>query len=108
MSKANIKLSIDCNLEILVKQTSNLIGKEVFTKHFTKKEKEGGIFVFGVSEGYVISAFNHLNKHHFASAGGGLLGGCVVKSTAPAGIWAVAWTKAGVKTRLFDCGVIET
>ena len=105
MSKANINLSIDCNLEILVKKISNLIGKELPTKYFTKIEKNGGILVSGISEGYVISAFNHPNKKHSATANGGILGGGVVKSTAPAGIWAVAWTKAGVKTRGSDGGV---
>ena len=99
MPTSTIDLGANCNYSTLVARISSLIGKSFSTNDFYKQDASGGVFVSGVANGYVISAYNHPSKYHSATASGGFLGCGSEKSVASAGKWAVAWVCMGVANR---------
>ena len=91
-----INLPITCDLNKLIDQIGNAIGQAFSGGNFSRQEVSGGVYISTNSRGFVIAAFNHPKRYHSATADGGVFGGGVAKSTAHAGRWAVAYSKAGL------------
>ena len=93
----NINLNINVDVNQLLNQIGGVVGRVFYKANFSDQRVGGGRFISTITtSGLVVAAFNHPTKFHSATADGGFLGGGVSKSTAPAGIWAVAWSSAGV------------
>ena len=97
---ANISLGVEVNINELLNQIGGLVGRVFYKANFSDQRVAGGRFISTMTtSGFVVAAYNHPSKFHSATADGGLLGGGVSKSTAPAGVWAVAWSSAGISGR---------
>ena len=99
MPAFTLSLSATVDLNTLVSQIGNAIGKALSRGNFCSQEVGGGVFVSAVDGGVVVAAYYHPTKFHSATACGGVGGGGTVKSTASAGKWAVATSSAGIGGR---------
>ena len=96
MPKGIIDLSPNCNLDELKIKIQQLTGRSL--SFLSRKKADSGVFVSAITNGLVISAYNHPTKTHHASAYGGT-NAQFDKCVAPAGKWAVAWVEAGLGLR---------
>ena len=87
------------DLNKLLDQIVSIIGKVLSRNNFSRQEVGGGVFVSAIRGNEVVAAYYHPSKYHSATAVGGIGGGGTVKSSAGAGKWAIAYSKAGISGR---------
>ena len=90
-----IKVAVTAIIGEIVKRVFNAVQERMNNGHFVQYPVSGGNFVSNIQDGWVCAAFYHPSKSHTATADGGILGGGVIRSTARAGEWATACSKAG-------------